>query len=74
MNYFSASLIAAVALANGTYSSSTRTLLVTVDNAIRYKYTFGLGGAINGIYDLYVAPDTNLVAKSFHGETTDRVI
>lgn len=74
MNFFAASLIAATVMADGTYSATSRTLLVRVDNAVRYKYTFGKGGAVNGIYDLFVAPNTNLVAPSFHGETTDRVI
>ena len=57
-----------------TYVAKTRTLEVSLHGVPRYRYTFNKGGAINGIYDLKIAPGSNLVGESFQGETTDRVI
>jgi hypothetical protein len=74
MKLFTTSLFVAATMADGTYDASTRTLVVQVEGTDRYKYTFGKGGAVNGIFDLTVNPTGNLVAPSFHGETTDRVI
>jgi hypothetical protein len=37
-------------------------------------YVFNKGGAINGIFDLQIAPAQNLIGPSFQGESTDRVI
>ncbi|WP_435895631.1 hypothetical protein [Oceaniferula spumae] len=56
------------------YSADQRVLLVSVQGKERFRYTFNLGGAINGIYDLVIAPKQNLIGESFQGETTDRVI
>jgi hypothetical protein len=61
-------------MAEGTYDATTRSLIVQVEGADRFKYTFGKGGSVNGIFDLDINPTGNLVAPSFHGETTDRVI
>lgn len=56
------------------YDSATRTLNVTTKGKRNFRYVFNKGGAVSGIYDLDLAPDTNLVGDSFQGETTDRVI
>jgi len=49
-------------------------LTISFDKQPRYKYVFNKGGAISGVFDLKIAPKTNLVGDSFQGETTDRVI
>lgn len=47
---------------------------MAVNGTDRFKYIFNIGGAVNSIYDLQEAPSNNLIAQSFQGETTDRVI
>jgi len=76
MKTYASALLGAVVYAGSVphYDAPTRTLTVPVDGVDRFHYTFGKGGAVNGIYDLSIMPGTNLVAKSFQGETTDRVI
>lgn len=56
------------------YDAPTRTLTVTLNGVDRFRYVFNKGGAINGIFDLALAPGQNLIGQSFQGETTDRVI
>ena len=56
------------------YDAPTRTLTVPLGGADRFRYVFNKGGAINGIFDLAIAPAQNLIGPSFQGETTDRVI
>ncbi|MFP6899374.1 MAG: hypothetical protein VCA36_00435 [Opitutales bacterium] len=58
----------------GRYDADSRTLVVPVEGKDRYRYVFNKGGAVKGIFDLRIAPKTNLIADSFQGETTDRVI
>ena len=72
--FSSALLVAAAAAGSGTYDASTRSYTVLENGVDRFRYTFNLGGAVNGIYDLELNPNTNLVAPSYQGETTDRVI
>ncbi|MEZ5299243.1 MAG: hypothetical protein R3F11_01025 [Verrucomicrobiales bacterium] len=60
--------------ATAAYDAETRELTISVGEVPRYRYRFNKGGAINGIYDLKIAPDENLIGESFQGETTDRVI
>lgn len=61
-------------LASCRYQSKSQTLIVALNGADRFKYVFNKGGAINGIFDLKIAPGKNLIGKSFKGETTDRVL
>lgn len=56
------------------YDEDARTLSVRTAAKRSFKYVFNKGGAVSGIYDVDIAPDTNLVGDSFQGETTDRVI
>lgn len=56
------------------YDAPTRTLTVALGGADRFQYAFNKGGAINGIFDLAIAPAQNLIGPSFQAETTDRVI
>lgn len=56
------------------YNAETRTLSITTAANRRFQYVFNKGGAICGLYDVDIAPQTNLVGDSFQGETTDRVI
>ncbi len=56
------------------YDGGSRTLRVTTSATRSFKYVFNKGGAVCGLYDLDIAPETNLVGDSFQGETTDRVI
>ena len=56
------------------YDAPTRTLTVALGGVGRFRYGFNKGGAINGIFDLAIAPAQNLIGQSFQGETTDRVI
>ncbi|MFK7788323.1 MAG: hypothetical protein AB8C95_02370 [Phycisphaeraceae bacterium] len=56
------------------YSAESRTLTIKLDGQPRYRYVFNKGGAINGVYDLAIMPNQNLVGQSYKGETTDRVI
>ncbi len=56
------------------YSADKRELAVSLNGIQRFKYTFNKGGAVNGVFDLSIAPQTNLVGESFQGESTDRVI
>ncbi len=56
------------------YEAKTRTLKVALGGSDRFQYVFNKGGAINGIFDLVIAPKQNLIGTSFQGETTDRVI
>lgn len=56
------------------YDGESRTLSVRTGAKRNFKYIFNKGGAVSGIYDVDIAPDTNLVGDSFQGETTDRVI
>ena len=57
-----------------TYVAEGRRLDISVDGVSRYRYTFNKGGAINGIFDLKITPEANLIGESFQGETTGRVI
>lgn len=61
-------------LTKSTYDDETRTLSITTAEKRNFKYIFNKGGAVSGVYDLDIAPETNLVGDSFQGETTDRVI
>lgn len=65
---------AAQTRAGGAYNASSRTLTIVVGERPRFRYVFNKGGAINGIYDLRVSPQINLIGDSFQGETTDRVV
>ncbi len=56
------------------YEASHRSLTVLLDGRERFTYVFNKGGAINGIFDLQIAPGQNLIGPSFQGESTDRVI
>ncbi len=56
------------------YDAPTRTLTVALSGADRFRYAFNKGGAINGIFDLALAPTQNLIGPSFQGESTDRVM
>lgn len=56
------------------YDARTRTLVVAVGGQDRFRYGFNKGGAVNAIHDLTLSPADNLIAGSFQGETTDRVI
>ena len=56
------------------YEAPIRTLTVALGGADRFQYVFNKGGAVNGIFDLAIAPAQNLIGPSFQGETTDRVI
>jgi hypothetical protein len=56
------------------YDAPTRMLTVALAGADRFQYVFNKGGAINGIFDLAIAPGENLIGPSFQGESTDRVI
>jgi hypothetical protein len=50
---FASALLAAAAMADvSRYDAKTRSFTVVVDGADRFRYTFGLGGAVDGIYDL----------------------
>jgi hypothetical protein len=60
--------------ASADYVADTRTLTIHIHGQPRYRYVFNKGGAINGVYDLQLMPDQNLVGQSYKGETTDRVI
>lgn len=66
--------ITANAVTEAAYDAPTRSLTVSQDGVRRFRYVFNKGGAINGLYDLQIARETNLVGDSFQGETTDRVI
>lgn len=56
------------------YDAASRSLVVSLEDEERFKYVFNKGGAINGLYDLQIAPTRNLIGESFQGESTDRVI
>lgn len=73
--FLRASVIPAPADSTGSrYYAPTRPLMVALEGADRFQYVFNKGGAINGIFDLAMAPKENLIGPSFEGESTDRVI
>ena len=66
-SYFTLAVLAGAAAAQTMphYDATTRTLVVSVDGQPRFHYIFGKGGAVAGIYDLSLLPDTNIIAPSF---------
>ncbi len=56
------------------YDAGKRILSVTTASKRNFNYAFNQGGAVSGIRDLDLGPETNLIGDSFQGETTDRVI
>lgn len=56
------------------YDAASRCLTVTTAAGRRFRYRFNPGGAVCGLHDLDLGPETNLVGDPFEGETTDRVI
>lgn len=56
------------------YDHDTKTLSIHDGNSVILQFAFNRCGAINAIYDQVNTPTNNLVAPSYAGETTDRVI
>ncbi|MDB9786570.1 discoidin domain-containing protein [Bacteriovoracaceae bacterium] len=56
------------------YEANDRTLVISLNSVQKWKYVFNPGGAISEMYDLSYSSNNNLIASSFMGETSDRVI